>query len=225
MAVAVQEEALELDARPDATIYDADVTIRQLLSHASGITMDERRQVAAPGTRRIYSNAGIEVACEHLERITGISIVDYLQQAICQPLGLASTTLPGSPASGGASSATDLGLLAGELLSPGRVLDAVTVAAVSSVQFPGLRGVLPGFGHQDPNDWGLGMEIRAHKSPHWTSPRNSPTTFGHFGQSGTMMWIDPAAGLALVALADRNFGPWAASAWPALSDAVLTQFR
>jgi hypothetical protein len=36
-----------------------------------------------------------------------------------------------------------------------------------------------------------------------------------------MMWIDPDAGVCLVALADRPFGEWAALAWPALADAVL----
>ena len=37
-----------------------------------------------------------------------------------------------------------------------------------------------------------------------------------------MFWIDPATSLGLIALADRPFGPWAAAAWPALADAVLT---
>ena len=81
--------------------------------------------------------------------------------------------------------------------------------------------MLPGFGAQDPNDWGLGFEIRGTKSPHWTGTHNSPRTFGHFGQSGTMLWIDPEAELGLVALSNRDFGPWAAEAWPVLADAVL----
>jgi len=89
------------------------------------------------------------------------------------------------------------------------------------VAFPGLRGVLPGVGRMDPCDWGLGFEIRGRKSPHWTGSRNSPATFGHFGRSGTFLWVDPEAGLALVGLTDREFGPWALDAWPALSDAVL----
>ena len=84
--------------------------------------------------------------------------------------------------------------------------------------------MLPGYGGQPQNDWGLGFEIRDHKSPHWTGAANSAATFGHFGQSGTMLWIDPHAGLALVALADRDFGDWAREAWPALSDAVLREF-
>ena len=70
------------------------------------------------------------------------------------------------------------------------------------MQFPGLVGVLPGFGRQDPNDWGLGFEIRDAKAPHWTGSRNSPRTFGHFGRSGTFLWVDPDAGLALACLTD-----------------------
>jgi CubicO group peptidase (beta-lactamase class C family) len=89
------------------------------------------------------------------------------------------------------------------------------------VAFPGLVGVLPGFGRQDPNDWGLGPELRDHKSPHWTGSHNSPRTFGHFGQAGGFLWVDPEAGLACACLTDRPFGPWAAEAWPALADDVL----
>ena len=36
-----------------------------------------------------------------------------------------------------------------------------------------------------------------------------------------MLWVDPAADLALVALCSTPFGPWAKEAWPVLSDAVL----
>ena len=53
---------------------------------------------------------------------------------------------------------------------------------------------------------------------------NSAATFGHFGQSGSFLWVDPAAGLACAALADRPFGEWAAQAWPELSDGVLAEF-
>jgi hypothetical protein len=37
-----------------------------------------------------------------------------------------------------------------------------------------------------------------------------------------MFWIDPAFGIGLVVLTDRDFDQWAKDAWPALSDAVLT---
>jgi hypothetical protein len=36
-----------------------------------------------------------------------------------------------------------------------------------------------------------------------------------------MFWIDPAVGIGLVALTDRDFDQWAKDGWPALSDAVL----
>ena len=84
------------------------------------------------------------------------------------------------------------------------------------MQFPGLDGVLPGFGRQTPNDWGLGIELRDAKAPHWTGERNSPRTYGHFGRSGTFLWVDPDAGVALACLTDRDFGDWAKEAWPRL---------
>ena len=89
------------------------------------------------------------------------------------------------------------------------------------VAFPDLDGILPGFGRQKPNDWGLGFEIRDGKSPHWTGAHSSPRTFGHFGQSGTFLWVDPDADAAAVVLTDRDFGPWAITAWPIWTDGVL----
>ena len=74
---------------------------------------------------------------------------------------------------------------------------------------PGWSASLPGVGRFDPLDWGLGFELHDGKSPHWMGTRNSPATFGHFGGSGTFLWVDPVADLAVVALTDRDFGPWA----------------
>ena len=67
----------------------------------------------------------------------------------------------------------------------------------------------------------LGFELRDTKSPHWTGSRNSPRTFGHFGASGTFLWVDPHARLACACLTALEFGPWAVEAWPRLADAVL----
>ena len=93
------------------------------------------------------------------------------------------------------------------------------------MQFAGLAGVLPDFGRFDPLDWGLGFELRDGKHPHWTGSRNSPRTFGHFGGSGTFLWVDPEVDLALGVLTDREFDAWAKEAWPKLSDAVLLEER
>ena len=122
------------------------------------------------------------------------------------------------------SSVNDLLIFAFELLAPTLVAPA-TLAEATTPEFAELGGILPGFGRQDPNPWGLGFEIRGLKHPHWTGASNSPLTFGHFGRAGTMLWVDPIAEIATVALADREFGPWAAEAWPSLSDAVLEANR
>ena len=130
--------------------------------------------------------------------------------------------LAGSPAYAAQGRVEDLALLGRELLRPSLVAPE-TLAEATTVQFPGLVGVLPGFGRMEPNDWGLGFELRDGKAPHWTGTRNSPRTFGHFGRSGTFLWVDPEAQLALACLTDREFGDWAKEAWPRLADAVLAE--
>jgi CubicO group peptidase (beta-lactamase class C family) len=195
-------------------------TVGHLLAHASGLAPDSRTVLAPPGRRRIYSNAGIELLADHLGRASGMAFADYLVEAVIEPLGLRSTRLAGSPAYGASGSLTDLLRLAGELRRP-TLVSAATLEKVTEVAFPGLAGVLPGFGSQSPNDWGLGVEIRSTKRPHWTGSLNSPATFGHFGRSGAFVWVDPVADSAAASVADRPFGPWAAEAWPALSDAIL----
>ena len=44
---------------------------------------------------------------------------------------------------------------------------------------------------------------------------------GHFGGSGTFLWVDPELGIACAALTTRDFGDWAKEAWPRLSDEVV----
>jgi CubicO group peptidase (beta-lactamase class C family) len=94
---------------------------------------------------------------------------------------------------------------------------------MTSVQFPGLDGVLPDFGRFTPMDWGLGVEIKGTKSPHWSGALTSPRTFGHFGGSGTFLWVEPDRRVACACLTTREFGEWAKEAWPRLSDAVLEE--
>lgn len=220
--VAVEEGAFDLDdpAGPTGS------TVRHLLAHTSGVAMQTAEVLAAPGTRRIYSNYGFELLAGALQDAADIEFGEYLREAVFEPLGMASSMLAeGAQAAGfGAeSSVTDLARFAADLLRP-ELVSAELHAEATSVQFPGLNGVLPGFGSQRPNDWGLGFEVRSQKSPHWTGAENSPATFGHFGQSGTFLWVDPAADLALVVLTDRDFGDWTHELWPAISDGVLREF-
>ncbi|WP_029136030.1 serine hydrolase domain-containing protein [Nakamurella lactea] len=204
----------------DTAAGPAGATVRHLLAHASGIAMDSDDVLAAPGTRRIYSNRGIEIAAQTLEAASGNDFADELAERVLDPVGMSGAVLEGSPAHGMTGSISDLAALAQELLSTREMLPGV-LSAISTLAFPDLPGVLPGFGRQQHNDWGLGCEIRNGKSPHWTAPGNSPQTFGHFGQSGSFLWVDPVAKLACVSLADKAFGEWAAVAWPVLSAKVL----
>lgn len=198
-------------------------SLAHLLAHASGLAPDDAQRVlAAPGTRRIYSNAGYEIAAAHVAARSGIPFADYLAAGVLEPLGCAGVALAGSPAHGAAGSCEDLALLAAELAAP-RLVHAETAARMRAVAFPGLAGVVPGFGRQDPCDWGLGPEIAGAKRPHWTGTRRSPATFGHFGQSGSFIFVDPDAALACACLCAVPFGPWATVAWPALCDALLAE--
>lgn len=218
--LAVDEGALEWEQPAGSE----GATVRHLVAHASGLAFDEDRVMAPPGTRRIYSNTGFAVLAETVHEVSGIPFDDYLDEAVFEPLGMTASKLEGSAGAGAVSTCADLTRFAAELQRP-QLIAPQTLAEATRVAFPGLDGVLPGFGNQQPNDWGLGFELRDGKSPHWTGSRNSAATFGHFGQSGTFLWVDPVAGAACVALTDRDFGEWAIETWPALTDSVLAELR
>jgi CubicO group peptidase (beta-lactamase class C family) len=215
--VAAEEGVIDLDepAGPEGS------TVRHLLAHASGLPFEAGAPAGRPGQRRVYSNVGFETLAEHVATRAEMPFVEYMRSGVLVPLGM-SAELRGSPAADLHGSLDDLLLLASELQRPSLVASE-TLAEATTVQFPGLAGVLPDFGRMDPNDWGLGFELRDGKGPHWTGARNSARTFGHFGGSGTFLWVDPEAGVALGALTNREFGDWAKEAWPRLSDAVLRE--
>jgi len=215
--VAAEEGVLDLD-QPGGPPGS---TVRHLLAHASGLPFEGDVPIARVGERRIYSNGGFEALADELARAAEMPFGDYLRAAVLEPLGL-KVELRGSPAAGLHGTLDDLLRLAAELQRPSLVAPE-TLSEATTVQFPGLVGVLPDVGRMDPNDWGLGFELRDSKSPHWTGTRNSPGTFGHFGGSGSFLWVDPEARVALASLGDLDFGPWALDVWPKLSDAVLAE--
>jgi len=214
--IAVEEGAVDWDdpAGPEGS------TLRHLAAHTSGLSFSEAKVQAKPGVRRIYSNSGFEVLDAAVAAAAGMSFAEYLDEAVLTPLGMTSTSLEGSAAADARSTCADLTRFAAELQAP-TLVSPTTLHEATTVVFPGVDGVLPGYGRQMPNDWGLGFEIRDGKSPHWTGANSSPRTFGHFGQSGTFLWVDPDAGAACIALTDRDFGPWAIEAWPPFTDRVL----
>ncbi len=196
-------------------------TVRHLLAHTSGLPFEGGTILAQPGRRRIYSNPGFDALGALVAKRAGRPFEAVLADWVLPLLGMDGTTLVERPSEGLHGPLVDLAAFAREMLRP-TLVDAATLAAATTVAFPGLPGVVPGVGRYDPCDWGLGFELHDGKSPHWMGARNSPTTFGHFGGAGTFLWIDPDARLGLVVLTDRPFGPWALDTWPKFSDEVLS---
>jgi CubicO group peptidase (beta-lactamase class C family) len=213
---AVDDDSIDLDEPAGPT----GSTVRHLLAHASGLTFDGDRVLAQPGARRIYSNAGFDALGALLEERDGRPFAVALSDRVLAPLGMAGTELRERPSQGLHGPLTDAIALAKEFLRP-TLITRATAQLATTVAFPGLKGVLPGVGSFDPLDWGLGFELRDDKDPHWTGTRNSPETFGHFGGSGTFLWVDPALDIGLVCLTDREFDDWALEAWPPFSDSVI----
>ncbi len=214
--IAIEEGSMSLE---DA-VGQTGCTVRHLLSHAGGYPFEGTQPVAKPETKRIYSNAGFDMLAEHLEHETSMLFFDYLNEALFVPLAMNSSALEGSCAKDIHSTVNDLVLFVDELRSPTLISRDTWKLAISPV-FAHLAGIVPGIGPSDPCPWGLGVEIKGHKSPHWTAARNSASTFGHFGGIGTFLWVDPVADVACVMCSERDFNEWGMQYWPAFNDAVL----
>ena len=215
--VAVEEGVVDLDepAGPEGA------TVRHLLAHASGLPFHDGPPISPVGRRRIYSNQGFEVLAAHVAERSEMPFEEYIAEAVFRPLGM-TAELRGSAGADVHGTLTDASALARELLAP-TLVAGETLAEATTVAFPGLAGVLPDYGRFDPMDWGLGFELKDGKAGHWSGTLTSPRTFGHFGGSGTFLWVDPTRALSLVVLTDREFGEWAKTAWPGLSDALVEE--
>ena len=195
-------------------------TVRRLLAHASGLPFEGTKPIAPPGRRRIYSNEAFRALANRLAARSEMPFSDYLQAEVCLPLGIRLDP-HGDPGSGMHASLDDVLAIGRELLHP-TLVALETLDEMRSVQFAGLSGVLPDHGRFDPLDWGLGVQLNT-PTPSWMGSKVSRRAFGHFGGSGTFLWVDPEAGVVCAALTDREFAEWAKEAWPRLSDAVLEE--
>ena len=244
--VAIEEGLGELDG----VIDPLGVTWRDLLAHCSGIAYDNGGSITSSdietlfGTdalkrddffvrprreRRIYSNFGFEALGFVLQRESEIKFAGYIDEAIFLPLEMKNSYIssrimpqagPTGASAGIVSNAKDMEKFLLELITP-HLISTQTYRDATRSQYGPLPGVLPGFGFRLDNAWGLGIEIRADKTPHWTGSLNSIETFGHFGRSGTFFWIDPAWRIAMCFLGDRPFDDFAKSAWPKLADLAI----
>ena len=99
--------------------WDATITLRQLMSHRSGLireppaghyfddagttlaetvaSLNGTDLVYEPGSRTKYSNAGIAVVGYVLERTQGEPFAEYLAKAVLEPLGMASSAFAPEP--------------------------------------------------------------------------------------------------------------------------------
>lgn len=218
--VAVEEGSVSLD---DPVGHD-DCTIRHLLAHAGGYGFDTAKPIISVAHKRVYSNTGYDLLADHVAEFVDMDFSRYVREAVFEPLGMSSAVLDGSAAKDMSCTAHDLALFAAELRDP-RLVSRGTHAAATTPQFPELDGIVPGIGPFSPCPWGLGPELHGAKSPHWMPERASASTYGHFGGSGTFVWVDPVANVACFALTPRTFGDWAMSAWPEFGEAVLVEGR
>ena len=214
--VAAEEGVLDLDEPAGPT----GSTVRHLLAHTSGLPFEGTTPVARPGQRRIYSNGAFRVLGHHLAKHAEMPFSVYVRRAVCEPLGLGLDP-HGDPGSGMHASLRDVLTFGRELLLP-TLVAAETRDEMISVQFPGTLGVLPNHGRFEPLDWGLGVQLNT-QPPSWMGSRASDRAFGHFGGTGTFLWVDPDAHVVCAALTEREFGEWARVAWPILSDAILDE--
>lgn len=196
----------------------AGATVAHLLSHSSGLGLEATDRVIGVGEQRVYSNYGIDVVAESFST-SGHEA--WTSSRVFAPLGLRAKFV-GRAAAGAEGSTEDLAHLARELLAP-TLLDEQDVTSLRTPFLPALDGIVPGFGRFRPCPWGLGVEVRGEKD-HWMGAR-SPESFGHFGQSGALLLVDPTVGLAVVATSSEAFGPWARDLWPRWTDEVCAELE
>lgn len=195
-------------------------TLAHVLAHASGLGLESNDPTIAVGVRRVYSNVGPELAARLIAGDRDPA--QWLHDELFGPLTMTSTSLEGRVAAGVRGSLRDLVRL-GVSWWRADVVDAATRDRFVSPFLVNLRGVVPGFGGFDPCEWGLGPEIHGAKH-HWMGQRFSARSFGHFGQSGALILIEPESGLVLAATAGEPFGPWAQHRWPTWMDELYDRY-
>jgi CubicO group peptidase (beta-lactamase class C family) len=193
-------------------------TLANLLSHSSGLGLEEEDPVVPVGTKRVYSNFGVDLAVQSILGEEN-SADNWLQQRVFQPLGMTTTTLEDRPASGVVGSTNDLAKLAVAWLRPDAIAKETRDRLITPYA-PQLDGFVPGFGKFTPCPWGLGPEVRGEKQ-HWMGDWPS-ASFGHFGQSGALILLNADEQIGLVATSTEPFGRWATKLWPTWTGSMRT---
>jgi CubicO group peptidase (beta-lactamase class C family) len=172
-----------------------------------------------PGTEVRYQSMGILLAAEIVERLSRQPLREFLRKELFTPLGMKQTSLGlggrripdtaqcqveeksdwdwnspywrdlGAPWGGAHSTAADVGRFLDFFLDPRPpVIRAETAAEMIRNQTRGLN-----------KPWGLGWMTE----PGTFGKGCSPATFGHYGSTGTVAWLDPASRISCVLLTTK----------------------
>jgi CubicO group peptidase (beta-lactamase class C family) len=180
-----------------------------LLSHSSGLGLEEGDPRVPIATKRVYSNYGVDLA---VSAIVGENQpAEWLDYRVFSPLGMRTTVLLDRPSSGVSGSTNDLATMAIAWLR-GDGIATATRDRLIHPYLPDLSGIVPGFGRFSPCPWGLGPEVRGDKS-HWMGDW-LPSSFGHFGKSGSLLLLNVEEGIGVAATTTEPFGGWAVALWP-----------
>lgn len=221
--IAVEEGFINLDEERLIGYPSESTSLRALLAHVSGVSFNSADRVAAVGQRRTYTNYAFEVAGAWVAERVGLPFTDWLDESVVAPLLLQDTFVEGSCAYSGIGSARDLITLGRELLEP-KLISAELALQACTVQWPGIRGVTPGYGSYADNTWGLGLELRGDKQVTWFPTISEGGTFGHFGQSGSFLWVAPESRFGAVFVGAEPFGNWHKQHWSRLNDWLIESF-
>jgi CubicO group peptidase (beta-lactamase class C family) len=85
-------------------------TVRHLLAHTSGLPFEGTTTLAAPGSRRIYSNPGFDELGRLVSERAGMAFGDALASFVLGPLGASGTRLLERPSQGLHGPLADLAL-------------------------------------------------------------------------------------------------------------------
>jgi len=261
--------SIDLDA-PAATYWPAfarngkeRITIRQLMTHYSGLAPDldlrrkwtgyptamkmieDAKPLHPPGTHYEYSDINFEALGEVVRRVAKLPLDEYCRINIFTPLGMTATGFrpsareldriapteyvggklrigevhdPTAARMGGIaghaglfSTANDLAIFARMLLDGGRA-GAVTILSPRSIDemtIPQSPADAVDASHLRGLGWDLGAPLCANREQ--LLPVGS---YGHFGFTGTMLWIDPVSSTYAIILTNRTYPSGAGDAGP-----------
>jgi CubicO group peptidase (beta-lactamase class C family) len=227
----------------------AAITIRQLITHRAGFPPFRRfflmcstataavdsvfatELVATPGDTTIYSDIGMITMGKVVEKITGMSLADYVRKEFFEPLGMTRTMYAPPESLAVECAPTEIDTLWRKRLVQGQVHDENAALLDGVAGHAGLfstasdlaiymqmllnKGIYGGTRYLKEStvveftqkyvpgqERYLGWDM---KSPTGSSAGTlfSPSSFGHLGFTGTSIWTDPERKVSVIFLTNR----------------------